>query len=312
MPVKKRWHIRFTSTDSAQPFSLSFTRNTGIVLLCLLAVLLSFFAFSVYRTSANQYKIAEANKVIEENEVLKEKITFLSGQMDSVLYKLKLMEAWEDKVRSEENFKSINKDIREMGTGGMPVVDSSFAFLDAEYNLSYNKVLTKLDRVQRKISFDYESHQKVLENVELKDLLYLNTPSIYPTYGRISDKYGYRTHPITKKRSFHYGLDFANKTGTPIYATADGVVSEVGRLKLFGKYIKITHKFGYTTRYAHLNKSNVKKGDVVKRGEIIAEMGNTGRSTGSHLHYEVLRYNKKRNPYKYLNKMEDDIIITQK
>jgi len=312
MPVKKRWHIRFTSTDSAQPFSLSFTRNTGIVLLCLLAVLLSFFVFSVYRTSANQYKIAEANKVIKENEILKEKITYLSGQMDSVLYKLKLMEDWEDKVRSEENFKSINKDIREMGTGGMPVVDTTFAWLDAEFNLSYNKVLKKLDRVQRKLSFDYESHQKVLENVELKDLLYLNTPSIYPTYGRISDKYGYRTHPITKKRSYHYGLDFANKTGTPIYATADGVVSEVGRLKLFGKYIKITHKFGYTTRYAHLDKSNVKKGDVVKRGEIIAEMGNTGRSTGSHLHYEVLRYNKKRNPYKYLNKMEDDIIITQK
>ena len=224
--------------------------------------------------------------------------------------KLKLMENWEDKIRSDKNFKSINKEIREMGVGGLPQVDTTFTYSD-ELNLDYNITLNKIIQLKSKVKFDYQTHEQLFNLVELKDALYKNTPSIYPTYGRISDPYGWRTHPITKQRVFHYGLDFGNITGTPIYATADGVVRSTGKQKYFGKFIAISHKFGYQTNYAHLHKMYVKKGDEVKRGQIIGEMGNSGRSTGTHLHYEVLRYNKYRNPYKYLNKLEDDIIISK-
>ncbi|MBN2460352.1 MAG: M23 family metallopeptidase [Candidatus Cloacimonetes bacterium] len=246
-----------------------------------------------------------------ENFLLRTKVSNLSSEIDSILTKLRLMEEWEDEIRTEKNFKSINKEIRELGVGGYPQVDTSFSSFDKNLNLQYNLVLSKINHLKNKIVFDFETHQELLDNVKLKELLYQNTPSIYPTYGRISDGFGWRIHPITKKRSFHYGLDFGNKIGTSIYATADGVVKEIGSKNNIGKYLVLSHKFGYQTVYAHLHKTLVKKGDPVRRGEIIALMGNTGRSTGAHLHYEVLRYNKHRNPYHYLNKLEDDIILTK-
>ena len=260
----------------------------------------------------NHAKIAAANDILQENEILRDRLFTLSSEMDSMMIKLKLIEDWEDKIRAEENFKSINKEIREMGVGGIPKIDSTFMSLNDELFLEYNLTMNKFSHLQAKIDFDFDSHAKLLDQVELKEQLYLNTPSIYPAYGRISDPYGWRIHPITGKRSFHNGLDFGNKKGSPIYATADGVVQHVSKHKYLGKYLTLSHNFGYQTKYGHLNKVLVKKGEIVKRGQIIAEMGNTGRSTGSHLHYEVLRYSKHRNPYNYLNKLEDDIILGKK
>ncbi|RLC52625.1 MAG: hypothetical protein DRZ79_00870 [Candidatus Cloacimonadota bacterium] len=259
-----------------------------------------------------QQKLAQTNNLIKENTLLKEKLLAVSTEIDSILTRLKLMENWEDEIRSEKKLKAINKDLRNMGIGGYPQIDSTFSFLGEEFSQSYNLTLFKLRQLEGKINFDFNTHRELMEQVKLKNLLYRNTPSIYPTYGRISDGFGWRKHPITHKRSFHHGLDFANKIGTPIYATADGVVKKTGREKYFGRYIIINHKFGYQTKYAHLSKYIVKKGQTVKRGQIIGFMGNSGRSTGAHLHYEVLRYGRYRNPYKYLNKSEDDIVLSKR
>lgn len=311
MAVSKRWHIALSTTESSRPFNMSIHKKTGIFFCTAAIAFVLIFIGSIAYVAYNHNKIAEAQDIIKENELLKERLFILSFEIDSIMTKLKLMENWEDKIRSDKNFKSINKEIREMGVGGLPQVDTTFTYSD-ELNLDYNITLNKIVQLKSKVEFDYQTHEQLYNLVELKDALYKNTPSIYPTYGRISDPYGWRIHPITKQRTFHYGLDFGNITGTPIYATADGVVRSTGKQKYFGKFIAISHKFGYQTNYAHLHKMYVKKGDEVKRGQIIGEMGNSGRSTGTHLHYEVLRYNKYRNPYKYLNKLEDDIVITNK
>ncbi len=311
MAVSKRWHIALSTTESSRPFNMSIHKKTGIFFCTAAIVFVLVFIGSIAYVAYNHNKIAEAQDIIKENELLKERLFTLSFEIDSIMTKLKLMENWEDKIRSDKNFKSINKEIREMGVGGLPQVDTTFTYSDG-LNLDYNITLNKIVQLKSKVKFDYQSHEQLYNLVELKDALYKNTPSIYPAYGRISDPYGWRIHPITKQRTFHYGLDFGNITGTHIYATADGVVRSTGKQKYFGKFIAISHKFGYQTNYAHLYKMYVKKGDEVKRGQIIGEMGNSGRSTGTHLHYEVLRYNKYRNPYKYLNKLEDDIIITNK
>ncbi|MDD3283240.1 MAG: M23 family metallopeptidase [Candidatus Cloacimonetes bacterium] len=129
-------------------------------------------------------------------------------------------------------------------------------------------------------------------------------PSIYPTFGRISDHYGTRIHPITKNMEFHYGIDFANETGTPIYASAAGIVLHASYLSGYGKRIVLDHGNGYQSVYAHLYSSKVKKGDVVKKGQIIALMGNSGLSTGPHLHYEVHYHDRKMNPANYLNRSD--------
>ena len=145
-------------------------------------------------------------------------------------------------------------------------------------------------------------------------------PSIQPVKNqdvtRMASGYGYRIDPFTKKRRFHYGMDFSARKGTPIYATGNGTVKRAdNRSSGFGKHIRIDHGFGYVSLYAHLSKYNARRGQKVKRGDIIGFVGNTGRSRGPHLHYEILKDNKKINPlnfyYGNLSQKEFDAILIQ-
>ena len=129
---------------------------------------------------------------------------------------------------------------------------------------------------------------------------YRATPSIWPTNGTLTSSYGYRLSPIGRYREFHTGVDIANSPGTPVYAAADGVVRHVGWVSGFGHTILIDHGFGYSTLYAHAMELLVKEGNKVERGQMIASIGTTGRSTGCHLHYEVWRDSVHTNPMKFL------------
>jgi murein DD-endopeptidase MepM/ murein hydrolase activator NlpD len=134
---------------------------------------------------------------------------------------------------------------------------------------------------------------------EQKSIL-ASTPAIRPTDGWFSSGFGYRTSPFTNQREFHKGLDIGNRVGTPVIAPADGLVVFVGREGSLGKMIAINHGYNLTTRYGHLNKFRVKKGKYVKRGQVIAEVGTSGRSTGPHLHYEVHLNDVHVNPFSYI------------
>ena len=115
---------------------------------------------------------------------------------------------------------------------------------------------------------------------------------------RLSSKYGWRRHPVLMYRLFHSGADLAAPKGTPIYAGADGVITQIGRKGAYGKYIRIKHAGGYETAYGHMSgfRKGLKRGSRVKRGEVIAYVGATGRATGPHLHYEVWKNGKTTNP----------------
>lgn len=122
-----------------------------------------------------------------------------------------------------------------------------------------------------------------------------------PVDGPVSSNYGYRIDPFKKKRAFHSGVDFSPPYGEPVKSTADGVVEIAGWKGGYGKSVVIKHENGYKTLYGHLSKINVVKGQKVLCGEKVGEIGSTGRSTGPHLHYEVIKKGKKVNPKKYLN-----------
>ncbi len=121
-----------------------------------------------------------------------------------------------------------------------------------------------------------------------------------PIPGGISSHYGYRKNPFSEAREFHGGVDFRGKIGDGVAATADGVVEKANYAKGYGKRVIIKHKKGYKTLYGHLSKIAVTKGQKVVAGEKIGEVGSTGRSTGPHLHYEIIRYGKRINPKKYI------------
>jgi murein DD-endopeptidase MepM/ murein hydrolase activator NlpD len=142
--------------------------------------------------------------------------------------------------------------------------------------------------------------ESLLEYLDDQKNLLASTPAVTPTKGWVTSRFGYRKSPFTGRKEFHKGLDIASRTGTPVMATADGVVTFSGTKGLLGKIIIIDHGHGMVTRYAHLHKSLKKQGDVVKRGDKIGQIGNSGRSTGPHLHYDVKLHGISVNPEKYI------------
>ena len=141
-----------------------------------------------------------------------------------------------------------------------------------------------------------------------RTLLFNSIPTGKPfEYKRISSRYGYRTHPTTKKISFHPAVDLPAKKGTPVYAPASGVVVYAKRKGEYGKFLLLTHSFGFKTAYAHLSRFAVKSGDYVSKGDLIGYVGSTGRSTGAHLHYEVRYLDKWLNPKPFMSLELDDI-----
>ena len=187
-------------------------------------------------------------------------------------------------------------------------LEGKISELGEQYGVDLNTSLENATFVQ-----DIE---KIMLSVAETKALFEGIPNGDPTggKGRISDHYGYRTHPVLHHRQMHAGLDFAMPIGTPIYATANGVVLSAGIQPGYGHMVEIRHNFGFGTRYGHLNgKYAVKQGDFVRKGDIIAYSGNSGLSTGPHLHYEIRFISKALNPINFVNwKQENYKDIFQK
>ncbi len=145
-----------------------------------------------------------------------------------------------------------------------------------------------------------KSLEEVVEVAEQRDRLLYVVPMRWPTWGKISSNYGWRNDPFTGRRAWHTGVDISAPSGRNVVATAEGKVVFTGWNGNYGKCIIVRHQFGYETVYGHLSKILVNTGEVVKKEQIIGQVGSTGRSTGPHLHYEVRRYNDVINPWPYL------------
>ncbi|MCF7983279.1 MAG: M23 family metallopeptidase [Thiohalocapsa sp.] len=158
------------------------------------------------------------------------------------------------------------------------------------------KVLAELDDRKRKLV--------LLETLIMeRDLKRQTVPEGWPLLsgGVVTSKFGYRRHPITGRRSMHTGIDIAGKTGSDIVAMADGLVIFSGRKSGYGNIVEIRHANGLETRYAHNQRNVAKEGDLVRKGQVIAKLGSTGRSTGPHIHFEVRRNGEAINPMQYLD-----------
>jgi hypothetical protein len=197
----------------------------------------------------------------------------------------------------------IDKSIRDAGIGGTDryteIKEKRFIHEDLIVDLS-----RKVDKIKRKMYIESKSQDEVVQLAEKKEKLYAAIPAIQPVSNKqlvaLASGFGFRIHPIYKVRKMHTGIDFAAPIGTPIYATADGVIDVMSvQFSGYGKMIELDHGFGYRTRYAHMHDFAVKRGQHVKRGELIGYVGDTGLSTAPHLHYEVLMNGTQINPVHY-------------
>jgi murein DD-endopeptidase MepM/ murein hydrolase activator NlpD len=164
----------------------------------------------------------------------------------------------------------------------------------------YDRVPESPDRLDLQGRWIEEQLDQVEQHLDEQARRFGSTPTVAPVMGIITDGFGRRTDPFTGRQAFHKGLDLAARRGTPVIATADGVVVYSGRDGGFGRVVKLSHGFGYTTVFGHLDKILVKPGDEVRRGDTIGLLGSSGRSTGPHLHYEVHVDGRAVNPLYYI------------
>ena len=211
----------------------------------------------------------------------------------------------------------IPQEQRRAGFGGVNRYKNLEGFGNSDQIIATTK---KIDILSRMLVVQSNSLDEIQALAEKKEELLAAIPTIQPIkkedLKRMASGYGCRTDPFTKKRRKHYGMDFSAKTGTPVYATGDGIVKRAdNRSSGYGRHIRIDHGFGYVSLYAHLSKYNVKRGQKVKRGEIIGYVGNTGRSVAPHLHYEIFKDKNKINPLNFyidsLSPAEFDAIVNQ-
>ena len=280
-------------------FFLSFFIIIGLVSFGF--VLYDYVSAKKIAVNANNF---ERKNSVQQDEIFEQRrqIQNLAHKIEALKTKLISLKKFAKKIRVIANIEKTDEQNDFFGVGG-----SNPGILDAQIQVTkkHNSLIREMHgqleqfdhaaEIQKK---DFETLSKKLE--EQQNLL-ASTPAIRPiAKGWISSKFGYRVSPFTGRKEFHKGLDLATRQGDPIFATADGLVTFAGTKGLLGKTIVIDHGHGMVTRYGHAYKLLKKRGDRVKRGDIIALIGSTGRSTGSHVHYEVRLNGISVNPEKFI------------
>ena len=238
---------------------------------------------------------------VEEITNQRKQIQIFASKFNMLKAEFEKLNNFEKQIRNIANLENENEQFGFFGIGGPMGED-----LDTEIALekSHNELIRHMhiqtDSLELVVLNQKDNFESLLDFLEKQINQMGSTPTIWPIKGAVTSTFGYRTSPFTGLRDFHKGLDIAAKTGTPVKATADGKVTFAAKKGFFGNLVVIDHGHGIVTRYAHMNSIAVKRGDTVKRGEIIGEVGNTGRSTGSHLHYEVHLNGIAVNPKRYI------------
>ena len=280
-----------------------------------LSLMLAFGIFYVYNIN---FKSPVLTQLEKENEELKLYYDLLQKDMKDVSKMLASLQERDDNVyRVIFEAEPIPTSIRNAGIGGVNRYKNLLERGLEREDLLLN-AYQKIDKMKKQMYIQTKSYDELIEMASNKDEFFAALPAIQPVSNkelkRLSSGFGYRTDPILKTRKMHAGVDFSAPTGTPIYATGDGVVTRV-RTSFggFGKHVKIDHGYGYETLYGHMSNFNVKKGQKIKRGECIGYVGNTGKSTAPHVHYEVHKDRKRINPvhffYQDLNSTEYEEIL---
>lgn len=222
-----------------------------------------------------------------ENIRQKEQLAALGTEMETIGRSLAELKKFDNKLRTMVNLETRDDQSQILGIGGSdPAVMGHTTSAKARRRM-LKAMHQSMAGIKREIDLQTTEKIELSKFLETQKTILACTPSIWPTRGWVSSNFGHRVSPFTNDREFHSGLDISNKAKTPIVSPADGIVSEVGSQQGYGKVLYISHGYGFKTMYAHLDKTLVKAGQRIKRGDEIALVGSTGRTTGPHLHYEV-------------------------
>ena len=258
-------------------------------------MLIAFFNF--FDSPKEKMLIREIDNMTLQYELMNEKLSQVSAVLDNV------QDRDDNIYRVIFEADPIPSSIRKAGIGGVNRYEKLEGYNNSELIIS---TAQKLDQISKQLYIQSKSFDEVIEMATKKSDMLASIPAIQPVTNkelkRLSSGYGRRIDPYYKKPKFHYGVDFSAPQGTPIYATGNGTVKKTKKSRRgFGNHIVIDHGYGYESLYAHMQKYTVRRGQKVKRGDLIGYVGNSGKSTAPHLHYEVHKDGRKVNPAYYFH-----------
>ncbi len=246
-------------------------------------------------------KAIELDRLRQETEAQKSQIRFFSGRLEDLEKQLSKLKDFDKKIRIIANLEKGQESTTMLGMGGPSPSDIREKLKsEKDDNGLIQQMKTDVERLRSEASSQEESLSELEKLLNDKREVLVHTPSIWPTTGWVTSGFGFRTDPFTGLTQMHEGVDISNRVGTPVVTPADGIISDAGKDLVHGRILVISHGFGMTTRYSHLSKVMVRVGQKVKRGDKVAEVGMTGRTTGPHLHYEVKLNGISANPMRYI------------
>jgi murein DD-endopeptidase MepM/ murein hydrolase activator NlpD len=266
----------------------------GLFFLFAFTALLGYLTFDyiALKTESLNNRYLSSKVSVQQDEISNQhkQIQFFAGEITNLKTKLIDLYGFEKKIRAMANIKNKKTDLQDglSGIGGSSPADLDPKLaLTEKHDSLVREMHQQVDALNIAAKRQAEGFKSILSFFEEQRSLLASTPAIRPAHGSTTSTFGYRTSPFTGLREFHKGYDISADEGTPIAATANGTVSHTEYNGSLGNTIVVSHGHGMVTKYAHASKILKTPGTFVKRGEVIALIGNTGRSTGSHLHYEV-------------------------
>ena len=273
--------------------------KTVVAVTGIFCMALSVFLFDYV---ASRGKVAELRDLRTEVKTQRVKVTQMAQSLVDLDHGMSRLRKFEAKLRTafdlDRDFYA-QESLMGVGGGEESLADMLNS-MDARQKELLSQIDRDLERLKGDVSMQEQSFSDLVVFMQDQNSLLSATPSIRPTKGWITSGFKRRRDPFTGRMSWHRGLDVSTNVGTPVVAPADGIVTYSGKKVDFGNIVTIDHGYGYQTRYGHNSKLLARKGQKVKRGQVIAFVGNTGRSTGPHLHYEVLRNGVPVNPMDYI------------
>ena len=306
--MKKKIKIWFHTGTTSDIKEFSFNRSSLIIFILFAALAMTGVSYTGYdyfklkKTAFDNAGLSDTlDKQHHEIKSQRDQIQSFADQIEQLKNKLDRLSKFEDKVRLIADIKQTSDLSGLIGIGGIPkeTLDSDIP-LDQMHNSLIREMHQQIEQTSIAAIEQALDFEDLIKGLEEKRNLLARTPSIKPADGWITSRFGYRKSPFTGKREFHAGLDIANRIGAKVIATADGKVIYASKKLYIGNLVTIDHGHGRLTKYGHLKKILVKRGQKVKRGETIGLLGNTGRSTGPHVHYEIRVNGTPVNPLKHI------------
>jgi murein DD-endopeptidase MepM/ murein hydrolase activator NlpD len=300
--AKKVKYYFDTETLAYKKIKTKKSKQLGYIVLFFVSSTLFGFLCFVVLLNTPYFETPKDRLQSREIESMKLRYSILNKKMDQINEVLEEIEERDNNIyRTYFNTSPIPKEQRKAGFGGINRYKELEGYNNSELVINTSK---RIDILSKQLAIQSKSLDEIVALAKQKNKLLAAIPAIQPVKNeqlkRMASGYGYRSDPFTKARKMHQGMDFTAPTGTPIFATGDGVVKRADNSASgYGNHIVINHGYGYTTLYAHLSKFKTKVGQKVKRGDVIGYVGSTGRSEAPHLHYEIHKDGKPVNPINF-------------